>query len=119
MPRDTLYYDGACGLCQRSTRVLRALDWLGRLGFEDMNRVPEDELPVAWDDAMRGIPMRTGAGGTLVGYDAMRRALAQTPLGLPMGLAMYLPGVSHAGRRVYAWVARNRPRSACAAPRGA
>jgi len=113
-----LYFDGVCGWCRGSVRVLRALDWLGRLSFQDMTRAPESELPVSWDEAMRGVPMRTRGGDVLVGHDAMRRALLQTPLGCPVGLVMLIPGVSWVSRRVYGWVATNRPRSACAVPGG-
>ena len=115
--RDTLYFDGACGLCVRSTRVLRALDWLGRLEFRDQNTIPDGALPVARDAAMQGIPMRTRDGRTLVGYPATRRALLQTPLGCLSALVMYLPGVSHIGRSVYGRVAANRGRNAtCTVP---
>lgn len=114
LPRhDTLYYDGACGMCRRSTRALRRLDWLGRLAFEDMTRTPPGELPVSPDAAMRGLPMRTRAGAALVGYPAMRRALLQTPLGFLPALLMYLPGISHAGEWVYGRVAAGRARDAC------
>jgi predicted DCC family thiol-disulfide oxidoreductase YuxK len=112
--RDTLYYDGLCGLCRRSTRILRAIDWLGRLRFEDMTKVPEEELPVPIDAALQGIPMRTRDGRTLVGFPALRRALLQTPLGCLPALLLYLPGISTLGRSVYAKVAAGRRRSACA-----
>ena len=42
--RDTLYYDGQCGLCRRSVRVFRALDWLGRLDDADFTQLSDDEL---------------------------------------------------------------------------
>lgn len=111
--RDTLYYDGACGMCRRSTRALRRLDWLGRLAFEDMTRTPPADLPVSPDDAMRGLPMRTRTGGVLIGYPSMRRALLQTPLGFLPALLMYVPGISHAGEGVYRRVAASRARDAC------
>lgn len=119
MSKDTLYYDGACGLCRRSARLLRALDWLGRLRFEDMTRAAPGTLPVSVEDAMRGIPMRTRNGRTLIGFPAMRRALLQTPLGAVPALLLWIPGVSHAGRAVYARVAAGRSRAACSAPNGA
>ncbi|MEC9372861.1 MAG: DCC1-like thiol-disulfide oxidoreductase family protein, partial [Planctomycetota bacterium] len=50
--RDTLYYDGACGLCIRSVKWLRRLDWLGRLRFEDSSKTPEKALPVSMDVAL-------------------------------------------------------------------
>jgi len=111
---DTLYYDGQCGLCARSAALLRALDWLRRLRFVDMGRTDPSNLPIAYERALEAIPMRTRDGRTLVGYEAMRRALVQTPLGFLPSLLMYLPGISHVGRRVYRWVAANRPRNACA-----
>lgn len=108
---DTLYYDGACGMCQRTTKILRALDWLGRLDFRDMTKVPDEELPVSIEQAMQGIPMRTRRGKAMVGFPAVRRALLQTPLGFLPSLLLYLPGISHASRATYDWIARNRARS--------
>ena len=117
--RDTLYYDGACGMCRRSARILRALDWLGRLAIVDWARVPDAALPVPRERALEGIPMRTARGAVLVGFRAVRRALRQTPLGVLPALLMFLPGISHAGERVYRSIARRRARSlACAAPVG-
>jgi len=112
--RDVIYYDGACGMCRRSSAWLLRLDWLGRLERRDMTAVPESELPVAMEAAMRGMPMRTRDGRALVGFPAVRRALTQTPLGFVPGALMYVPGVSHAGRAVYARIAANRARDACA-----
>lgn len=117
--RDTCYFDGECGLCRRSVQWLRRLDWLGRLEFRDMNRVPAADLPVRFEDAMRGMPMRTWDGRVLVGYPAVRRALMQTPLGVLFAWTMYLPGISHIGRGVYRFVADHRRRGAtCAVPDG-
>ncbi|MFN0132685.1 MAG: thiol-disulfide oxidoreductase DCC family protein [Phycisphaerales bacterium] len=108
MKRDVCYYDGDCGLCQGTVRVLRGLDWLGRLEFRDM--LAEADLPVALEEAMRGMPMRTREGRVLVGYPAVRRALAQTPVGLLPGLLMYVPGLAWIGSRVYGEIARRRGR---------
>ena len=114
MARDRVYYDGRCGMCRRTARTLRRLDWFGRLEFVDLTSVPERELPVAIDAALRGMPMRTAGGRTLVGYPAVRRALLQTPLGFCLAAILYLPGVSGAGRRIYDAIARRRRRDVCA-----
>ena len=111
--RDCLYYDGACGMCRRSCRALRRLDWLGRLRGVDMLSVPEDELPVPIEVALHGLPMRTRSGAVLVGFPALRRALVQTPLGCLPALLLYLPIVSHAGRWAYRVIAMHRGREAC------
>jgi predicted DCC family thiol-disulfide oxidoreductase YuxK len=109
MVRDRCYYDGWCGRCRRTIRVLKALDWLERLDIRDMTAVPESELPVSMDVALTGMPMRTADGRILVGFKAIRRALAQTA-GAPVAWFMYLPGVSQVGERVYNFVARTRRR---------
>lgn len=113
VPRDTCYYDGQCGMCRRTVRILRALDWLGRLDIKDMTAVPAAELPVPFETAMTGMPMRTRSGAVLVGFRAVRRALMQTPLGIPVTWILYIPGISWAGEHLYRYIARNR-RRACA-----
>lgn len=90
-------------------RWLRRLDWLGRLDVRDLHQTPESELPVSMAVANTGMPMGARDGRVLVGYPAMRRALLQTPIGFFPALLMYLPVVSHIGRRVYKLVAANRP----------
>lgn len=112
---DTCYYDGLCGFCTRSVRILRALDWLGRLEFKDMTRVPPQELPVPMERAMEGMPMRTRNGRVHVGFPAVRRALVQTPLGLIPAALLYIPLISTLGRLVYNIIARNRVRQ-CVLP---
>lgn len=109
--RDVCFYDGRCGLCRRTTSTLRRLDWLSRLEFRDMTTTPD--LPVSFEQAMTGMPMRTRDGQVLVGFPAVRRALVQTPLGCPVAAIMYLPGISALSRRVYGAIARNRGRDVC------
>ncbi len=109
-PRDTCYFDGHCGLCRRSTRILQSLDWFGRLAFVDMSQVSAETLPVDPGTAMRGMPMKTIDNRVLVGFPAVRRALVQTPLGALVAWVFYLPGISHLGERIYRHIAANRRR---------
>jgi len=95
-------------MCRRSTRILRALDWLNRLEFQDMTQT--QDLPVSLEDAMRGMPMQTRTGRVLVGFPAMRRAILQTPLGFLPASVLYLPGISAMGRIVYNRTAERRAR---------
>lgn len=107
---DTLFYDGNCELCRGSVRLLRRIDWLGRLRYEDFTALPDGALPVDRETALGGIPMRTRDGRTLVGFPAARRALLQTPPGFLPALLMYVPGLSHLGGMVYHHVSTNRRR---------
>jgi len=108
--RDTLYYDGACGMCRGSVRRLRRLDWLNRLDFQDSTRLDDSQLPVSREDAMHRIPMLCADGRVLSGYFALRRALRRTPLGLLPALLLYIPGAGVIGQRVYDAIARRRAR---------
>lgn len=98
---------------------MTALDWLGTLDFVDQTEIPDAALPVPREAALSGLPMRTSGGRILVGFPAVRRALARTPLGALPALLLYLPGVNRLGARAYAWVAANRRRDAvCRAETG-
>jgi predicted DCC family thiol-disulfide oxidoreductase YuxK len=119
VPRDTCYYDGQCGLCRRTTRLLRAVDLFHRLDFQDMTAVPESSLPFPLTEAMTGMPMRTRRGRALLGFSAVRRALAQTILA-PLAWLMYVPGLSRISAATYRRIAAGRARDggagACALP---
>lgn len=108
------YFDGRCGFCRRSARILHRLDWLGRLEFVDLTSIPPAELPVPIEAAMKGMPLRTRAGRVLLGFPAIRHALLQTPLGCVPALLMWVPGVSQLAGWAYEWIATNRKRDACA-----
>ena len=113
MTRDVCYFDGQCGFCVRSTRRLRRLDWLNRLEFRDLNTVDAAELPVSTKQALMGMPMRTKNGRVLIGFEAVRRALRQTPMGFIPAIILQVPGISAMGRVVYGSVARHRLRDSC------
>jgi len=108
------YFDGRCGFCRRSARVLRRLDWLNRLEFVDLTSIPPAELPVPIEAALKGMPLRTRAGRILLGFPAIRHALLQTPLGFLPALLMWVPGLSQVAAMVYEWIAANRMRDTCA-----
>ena len=110
MAGSVLIFDGECGFCRRSVRILRSR----------VRRVP---TVVAWQSidpsdygtteaACREAVQHVGSDGRVRGgADAVARLL--TEAGLPwvvIGRAMSLPGVIHAARPAYRWVARNRHR---------
>jgi len=103
-------------MCVRSTRILRRLDWFGRLSFQDLTALPAAELPVEPARALLGMPMRTADGRVLVGFEAIRRAMLRTPVGALPAVVLYLPLVSSGGRFFYERVAGGRSRNSCPAP---
>jgi predicted DCC family thiol-disulfide oxidoreductase YuxK len=110
--RTTVFFDGRCPWCRRGAKVLASLDWLGRLDLADLTQRSDEELPVAREAAMRGMPVRTASGVGLWGWPAVRAALLQTPLGFVPAVLLGLPGISLVTSAVYNAVAARRPRNA-------
>lgn len=111
----TVFYDGHCGLCLRSMRALRALDWLGRLRFVDFHDEEQrhrfaPEVPV--DDFDRALHVRHADGRTLTGFAAFRALVWYLPSLWPVAPFLYLPGVKPIGDRVYGGIAERRKRCA-------
>ncbi len=105
-------FDGMCPLCQRGVRILKRLDWLKRLHYQDCRdtaHLPPCEEPLNPKRLLEEMhvvtPDRTRA---LVGFKAFRWMSWRLPLTLPIAPLLYLPGVPWLGNKVYLWVARNR-----------
>lgn len=105
-------YDGACPLCQRSVRILKRLDWLKKLHFQDARdtrRLPPCDQPLVPKRLLEEMhvvtPDRTRA---YAGFKAFRWMAWRLPLTWPLAPLQYIPGVPWLGNRVYLWVAKNR-----------
>ncbi len=104
-------YDGHCRLCRRSAFVLAMLDAFKHLTLVDF-RDAQAKKNVAphLDESQLDLAMHIllADGSVRTGFDAFRfmswHLLALWPA-MPF---LYLPGVSHLGRRIYAWIAQNR-----------
>jgi predicted DCC family thiol-disulfide oxidoreductase YuxK len=108
-------YDGKCGFCIRSLRVVKAFDLNGALHFYDANQAQTlEQFPV-----LRGADL-SEAMFTVVegeapyrGFFAFRRLLWSSPVMWGLLPLFYFPGAAFFGPRVYAWVARNRSSFGC------
>lgn len=112
----TVLFDGQCGLCQRSIRVLRATDWFGRFDYLDFNQMDQvlgrfPELKNAdFENAMYAV---SPDGENFRGFFAFRRLIwCAPPLWLLIPL-FYFPTAPYFGPILYAWVSRNRKHLAC------
>jgi predicted DCC family thiol-disulfide oxidoreductase YuxK len=110
-----IIYDGECGFCVRSLRVVRALDVRGALRLYDSHS-PEtfERFPVLRGADVQDAMYAFAEGETPQrGYFAFRRLLWTSPLMWPLIPLFYFPGVGLVGPRVYAWVARHRKSFGC------
>ncbi|MBN1965058.1 MAG: DUF393 domain-containing protein [Anaerolineae bacterium] len=107
----TVIYDGACGLCTTSVRLLRRLDWLHRLTYLDAQawetvhaRYPQLEVQAV----LGAIHVITAGGRILAGYAGVRHLLRFLPLLIWLYPLLFVPGITWLGPRVYDWVAAHR-----------
>ena len=101
-----VFYDGDCIFCQRVSRVLRSLDILKRLRFVNF-RIHSHLVEFPGFDALRAereIGVRSRGEEWFYGYDAFKYIAWKVPLFWIFAWAMYLPGISFLGRRLYSWV---------------
>jgi predicted DCC family thiol-disulfide oxidoreductase YuxK len=105
-------FDGSCRFCQFSVKLLRRLDWLKRLRFQDAHekeKWPPSAVPLGMDKLMEEMhvvpPDRQRA---YAGYRAFRWIAGRLPLLWPIVPLLFLPGVPWMGNQVYHWIARNR-----------
>lgn len=107
-----LLFDGTCPLCINSVRLLKALDWLGRVHYQnarDLDRLPpcdEPLVPKRLLEEMHLVP--PDRKSALAGFRAFRWLAWRLPLGVLVAPLLYLPGVLWLGNRIYLLVAKNR-----------
>jgi predicted DCC family thiol-disulfide oxidoreductase YuxK len=105
-------YDGQCQFCQKSVAILRKLDWLGRLAFQDgrdVEALPETNPPLIPQRLIEEMHVVTpDRKRVYFGFGAFRWMAWRLPLCWPIAPLLYLPGIPWLGNRIYLWVARNR-----------
>jgi predicted DCC family thiol-disulfide oxidoreductase YuxK len=105
-------YDGQCPFCQKSVAILKKLDWLKKLQYQDARQVdqlPRTEPPLDPEELLKEMHLVPRAGQSIYrGFKAFRWMAWRLPLCWPIAPLLYIPGVPWLGNKVYLWVARNR-----------
>ena len=119
--RNTVIYDGDCGICTRLAGFARR-----RLRPDAEVRASQElelgRYGVTEAECAEALQYVTADGRGYAAQDAVARLLlASRPWWRPAGLVLLLPGVNALAGVVYRWVARNRYRlpgasDACAVP---
>ena len=104
----TVWFDGACPLCQREIALMRRLDRAGRIAFVDVAK-PDSVCPI--DRSTLLARFHASEDGRLLSgaaaFAAMWRAI---PVLRPLGLAARSPIVLRLLERLYTAFLRLRPR---------
>ena len=107
--RLTVLYDADCGVCRLTARMLRILDWRGRLSFAAL----QGFVPTVAGDPARGeleaaLHVRDYRGEWHAGGDAALQIARVVPALAPLALVGGLPGMNRIAEMAYEVVARNR-----------
>jgi predicted DCC family thiol-disulfide oxidoreductase YuxK len=107
-----VFYDAQCRICARSRRAIERLRPTADVTFVDVqDPAAMQPFPMVDREAgLRQIFVLDPAGRLAGGYDGFLALVPALRLLRPLRHVMRLWPVRWAGRRVYAWVARNRYR---------
>ena len=107
-----VFYDANCRVCARSRRMVERLRPTSELTFVNVqDPVAMDSFPMVDRQAGLGQMFVLDPSGNLAGgYDGFLSLVPALPLLRPWRRVLAWRPVRAAGRRVYAWVARNRYR---------
>ena len=107
--RLTVLYDADCGVCRLTARMLRILDWRGRLHFAPLQGfVPTVAGGPTRSELEAMLHVRDGRGEWRAGGDAALRIARVVPALAPLALIGRLPGMGRVAETAYEVVARNR-----------
>ena len=111
-PARIVVYDGECGFCTRSIRILKSLDWLDRLDWCSRTEPGLlERFPVlSTQDTRSRMVSLTPEGKAYGGFFAVRDIWIHLPLTFLPALLFYIPGASLLGVPAYGWISKNRYR---------
>lgn len=95
-PRAKIIYDGECGFCRSSVRVIQVMDLWGKLEYTPGPK------------GMNEMRLDTPDGRSYGGFFAFRQLVWMMPMFYPMIPIVYFPGAGILGPLAYQWIARNR-----------
>src|ERR1700722_17913483 len=105
-------FDGECPLCLKSVEILKRLDWLHTLYFQnarEADRLPVSPMPLEPQRLLEEMHLVTPDRRSVYhGFGAFRWMARHLPLLVAFTPILYLPGVPFIGQRAYLWVARHR-----------
>jgi len=107
----TVFFDGACPICDREIALMRRLDRRGRLNFSDFSRpdFAPTSINISPAELGRIIHARWGDGTVITGVDVFRAMWEAVGLGFLTKLSR-LSFVEPLVVNAYAWFARSRLR---------
>ena len=111
-PRAThiVLYDDSCPLCTFQMRVVSWLDWFNVVSLLPIShpRAAEVAPSVTREALLEAIHCVAKDGQIYRGARCLRFIGLRMPLGAPLALVLWIPGVIWVAERIYQWISRNR-----------
>jgi predicted DCC family thiol-disulfide oxidoreductase YuxK len=111
-------FDGSCSMCRRSLAPFRRLDHRRTFRFHDAGEPTVlARFPAVTAEEARDAMFAVRDDGKLFrGFFAFREMVRASPWAWVLLPLFHAPGAAWIGPRIYAWVARHRPRMGCSSP---
>ncbi len=108
----TLLFDGQCAFCRKSVSILKKLDWLKAVSYQngrEIDKLLATEPPLDPGRLIEEMHLVTAdRRHGYHGFGAFRWMAWRMPLLWLVAPFLYLPGVPWLGQKAYLWVAKNR-----------
>jgi predicted DCC family thiol-disulfide oxidoreductase YuxK len=103
-------YDDQCPLCTFQMRVVTWLDWFDTVSLLPISHPRSAEIApsITREALLEAIHCVTRDGRIHRGARCLRFVGLRMPLGAPLALILWFPGVIWIAERIYAWISRNR-----------
>lgn len=105
-------FDGDCAFCQKTVRILKKLDWLGKLQFQNCREpenIPPNSANLHAERMLEEMHLLTpDRANAYAGFKAVRWIFARLPLTWIAWPFMFIPGVPQIGQKIYLFIARHR-----------
>ena len=103
-------YDDQCSLCSFQMRVVSWLDWFNTVSLLPISnpRAAEVAPTITRETLLEAIHCVAKDGRIHRGARCIRFIGMRMPLGIPLALILWFPGVIWIAEKFYQWISRNR-----------
>lgn len=107
---NTVLYDDQCSLCSFQMRVVTWLDWFNTVSLLPISdpRAAEVAPTITREALLEAIHCIAKDGTIHRGARCLRFIGLRMPLGFPVALILWFPGVIWIAEKIYQWISRNR-----------
>lgn len=109
--RITVFFDGKCRLCKGTKITVKHFDFFNLIQFREIQDLPEDHLllkEMGRTNLLKSMFSLSTKNKAKDGIHSYRRIFLRIWFTIPLGIILFIPGISHFGQFLYKKVAVNR-----------